>query len=50
MIQLAIWYLRKRNVQLIMNINFLEPVILTGTKHNNYYIQDCKGKDINIIR
>lgn len=50
MIQLAIWYLRKRNVQLIINIDFLEPVKLTGAKHNNYNIHDCKGEDIYIIR
>lgn len=46
--QLAIWYLRKRNVQVIININFLEETTITGTKSSDFVIHDCAGDRLNV--
>ena len=46
--QLAVWYLRKRNVQLIMNIHFLNESTITGMKNKDFGIYDNGGKDLNI--
>ena len=46
--QLAIWYLRKTNVQLIMNIKFLNETNITGMKNEDFGIYDNGGKYLNI--
>lgn len=45
---LAIWYLRKRNIQLIMNIDFLEVTRISGAKSKDFYIYDNDGEDLTI--
>lgn len=45
---LAIWYLRKRNVQVIININFVNETTITGVENNDFVVQDCTGERINI--
>ncbi|TLQ04728.1 hypothetical protein FEZ48_13360 [Marinilactibacillus psychrotolerans] len=46
---IAIWYLRKIDVQLIMNIHFLTPTKITGTKSKNFSSYDNDGEELSVF-
>lgn len=46
--QLAIWYLRRINAQLIRNIKFLNETNITGMKNKDFGIYDNGGKNLNV--
>lgn len=48
MIQLAIWYLRKRKVKLIMGINFDGDVNIIDKDNKTYRLYDNSADSFNI--
>lgn len=46
--QLAIWYLRKMKVQLIINIHFLNEANISGVKSKDFFIYDCDGENLTV--
>lgn len=46
--QLAIWYLRKKKVQIIMNIHFLDDAYITGRVSKDFVFNDNDGESLNV--
>lgn len=45
---IALWYLRKINAQVIMNIHFLEHTKVTGVKNKDFHTIDNNGEELSI--
>ena len=47
---IAIWYLKKIEAQVIININFLKETSVTGTKNKDFQIHNCDGERLNVYK